>query len=99
MIFVVSVVVSFIAVFLRSFQHKNVIGNHYRSVFLTSYAIALFDVASVYIIIQGGFWIALTSGTGAAFGMVTGMYAHDYLFKKKRGKTQDAELSGKVHHD
>jgi len=97
MIYLASIVVSFIAVFMRGFQHKNVIGDHKRAVFATSYAIALFDVASIYIIIEGGWAVALTSGTGAAFGMVASMYAHDYLFKKKRKNKH--EVSGQVRYD
>lgn len=80
-IYIVSVVVSFVAVFLKGFQHKNVIGNHQRSVFFTSYLMAAFDVATVTLIVQGGWLIALTSGTGAAFGMVAAIRFHDRIFR------------------
>lgn len=82
MLYVLSLVVSFIAVFLKGFQHKNVIGMHYRAVFVTSWAMAAFDVAAVTIIVKGGWWIALTAGTGASFGMVCAMYVHAKLFKE-----------------
>lgn len=82
MLYALSVLVSFIAVFLKGFQHKNVIGGHVRVVFFTSYAMAIFDVASVALIVKGGWMIALTSGTGAAFGMVTAIKLHDRLFRK-----------------
>ena len=85
-IYPLSVGVSFAAVFLKGFQHKNVIGNHQRTVFFTSYAMAVFDVASVTLIVRGGWWIALTSGTGAAFGMVAAIRLHDWLFKRKANK-------------
>jgi hypothetical protein len=76
-----SVATTFAAVFLKGFQHKNVIGNHQKSVFFTSYAMAALDVAAVTIIVQGGWWVALTSGTGAAFGMIAAIRLHDRIFK------------------
>lgn len=81
MIYAISIVVSFTSVFLKGFQHKNVIGNHQRSIFFTSYAMAAFDVAAVTLIVQGGWPIALTSGTGAAFGMIAAVRLHDRLFR------------------
>lgn len=82
MIYLTSVLVSFLSVFLKGFQHKNVIGGHLKSVFITSYLMAVFDVAIVTLIIQGGWVIALTSGTGAAFGMVAAIQTHDKIFQK-----------------
>lgn len=70
---------SFCAVFLKGFQHKNVAGAHYRLIIITSYAMALVDVAVVSIIVKGGWAVALPSGTGAALGMVCAMRLHDYL--------------------
>lgn len=80
-VYALSVGVSFVAVFLKGFQHKNVIGNHQRMVFFTSYAMAAFDVAAVTLIIRGGWPIAVTSGTGAAFGMVAAIRLHDRMFR------------------
>jgi hypothetical protein len=74
---------SFLSVFLKGFQHRNVNGNHLRLVFVTSYAMALMDVAVVGIIVKGGWAIAIPSGTGAACGMVLSMKFHDRLFKRK----------------
>lgn len=80
MIYVISCFVSFVAVALKGFQHKNVIGNHVKTVFLTSYLMAFFDVAAVTLIVKGGWPIALSSGTGAAFGMVFAIKLHDRIF-------------------
>ena len=82
MIYLLSIAVSFVAVFLKGFQHKNVIGNHLKAVFGTSYLMAAFDVAAITIIVEGGWVIAFTSGTGAAFGMVAAIKSHDWLYKK-----------------
>lgn len=78
---VTSVFVSFCAVGLKGFQHKNVIANKQKSVFVTSYLMAALDVVCVGIIIKGGWIIALSSGTGAAFGMIFAMNLHDRIFK------------------
>lgn len=82
MIYVISIMVSFVAVSLKGFQHKNVIGNHLKSVFFTSYLMAAFDVAAVTLIVKGGWPIAITSGTGAAFGMIAAIKLHDWVFRK-----------------
>lgn len=82
-IYALSLVVSFAAVALKGFQHKNVIGGHLKSVFFTSYAMAAFDVAAIYIIVSGGWTIAITAGTGAAFGMIFAIKLHDKVFKPK----------------
>lgn len=79
-----SVLVTFISVFLKGFQHKNVIGGHLKSVVLTSYLMGLFDVASVTLIVKGGAWIALSAGTGASLGMVSSIILHDRIFGSNR---------------
>lgn len=82
-IYAASAMVTFCAVFLKGFQHKNVIGGHMKSVFVTSYLMAAVDVLAVAIVIQGGIWTAISSGTGAALGMVSAIKLHNRLFKEK----------------
>jgi hypothetical protein len=82
LLYVASVFTSFASVFVKIFQTKNVIGDHYKVAFWTSYAVAVLDVATVGFIIEGGWWIALTSGTGAAFGVVTAMKFHDKVVNR-----------------
>lgn len=84
LLYALSIGVSFIAVALKGFQHKNVIGNHLRNIFFTSYLMAAFDVAAVTIIVKGGWWVALTSGTGAAFGMIFAVKFHDWIYKRNK---------------
>jgi uncharacterized membrane protein YjjP (DUF1212 family) len=79
-IYPVSMVLSFFAVFLKGFQLKNVQHDQYGAIALTSYAIAFFEVATVTLILKGGWWIALTSGTGGALGMLFSIYAHRRIF-------------------
>lgn len=80
MIYALSMVLSFCGVFLKGFQLKNIQGEHYKTLTLTSYLIALFEVATVTMIVQGGWWIALSAGTGGAAGMLMSIYAHKRLF-------------------
>lgn len=81
MMYLISAAVSFCSVFLKGFQHKNVIGMHYKLTFFTSFAMAAFDVAAVTIIVKGGWPIAISSGIGASFGMIAAMYLHSRIFK------------------
>jgi hypothetical protein len=76
-LYVASVLTSFISVFVKIFQTKNVMGNHQKLAFFTSYGVAVLDVATINFIIEGGWIIAVTSGTGAAFGVVAAMRVHD----------------------
>lgn len=81
-IYAVSLLASFLVVGLKGFQHKNVIAGNIRATFVTSYLMAAGDVLLVGLIVKGGWLIALTSGTGAAFGMVCSMKLHDRIYKK-----------------
>lgn len=83
-IYIVSLVTSFIVVGIKGFQHKNVIANNLKSTFITSYAMAAAEVLTVSLIVEGGWPIAITAGTGAAFGMVCSMKLHDYIYKKPK---------------
>lgn len=80
MIYLLSFLTTFIGVGLKGFQHKNVIGNHLKSVFITSYVMAVFDVISVALVIQGGWTLVFSAGTGAALGMVLSIKFHDWIY-------------------
>lgn len=79
---VIAFAISFIAIGLRGFQHKNVIGNHRKLVFCTSFAIAVFEVASIGMIVKNGWLVALPLGFGSGLGMLTSMWIHDRFVKK-----------------
>lgn len=87
----------FITVFLKGFQHKNVINDLYLHAGITSYLMATADVVVVgliakSIVIDSNWFVALGSGTGAAFGMVSAMYIHNRFFRKKE------KTDGQVRH-
>ena len=73
--------VSFIAIFLRGFQQMNVIHSKYTMIAVTSYLLALTDVAVVSIIVEHGWNTVLAQGSGAALGMLTSVYIHNRWVK------------------
>ena len=84
-LYALSVLASFVSVFVKIFQTKNVMGDHKRIAFATSYVVAILDVATIKFIVDGGWWIAASSGTGAAFGVITAMWAHDRFIGERYG--------------
>ena len=78
-IYVLGCIVSFISVFLKGFQHQNVIGGHYKLAFVFSYMMAIFDVIVVFLVASNGLKMILPTGTGAAFGIILSMYLHRKL--------------------
>lgn len=74
--------VTFATVFLKGFQHKNVIGGHYRLIAVTSYAMSFCDVFLIGIVAHSGWEISFACGTGAACGMVASVWLHDRLLRR-----------------
>lgn len=74
-----------VSVFLKGFQHKNVISNMYWSTFVTSYFMAFMDVLLISWIVKSESWtIAFASGGGASIGMVSAMYVHNRFMSKSK---------------
>jgi hypothetical protein len=72
--------VTFVSVFLKGFQHKNVIANKLKSIVITSYLMASADVLLVGLIAHEGWILIPFCGTGAALGMYISIKLHDRLF-------------------
>ena len=81
MIQLTTFLVSFIAIFLRGFQQMNVIHSKCTMIAITSYLLALTDVAVVSIIVEHGWNTVLAQGTGAALGMLASVYIHNRWVK------------------
>lgn len=81
MIYLLQFLISLIAVFLKGFQHQNVIGGKYKSAFFFSYGMAVLDVAVISFVVKSGWWSILPVGTGAAIGIVASMYLYRKLNK------------------
>jgi hypothetical protein len=73
-------------VFLRAFQQQNVMGGHYLSAALTSYAIAFAEVAVIVGIVTAGWSAVVWVGTGGAIGVTTAMLAHGFIFNRRETK-------------
>lgn len=74
---------TFIAVALKGYQHKNVIGGHIKSVCFIAYLMYVFDVLAVTLIVKNNWTIVFISALGASLGMFVSIKLHDRLYKKK----------------
>lgn len=81
--YVIQFAVALCTVGLKGFQHKNVQHNHYKLVGVTSFLMAVGDVASVGLIIHNGWWSIIPAGAGAAIGMLGSMWLHERLVRPK----------------
>ena len=79
MIYIVQFLIMFVYVFLKGFQHQNVIGGKYVSAFILSYLMAGFEVACITFVVKQGWYSVLPVGTGAALGIILSMYIYRRL--------------------
>jgi hypothetical protein len=77
-------VAMFLRVFLMGFQSKNVVGNHYRTAFITSLAMGLMEVYVVVGIVDAGWSAAIPVCLGGSTGIVLSMWLHSYLFPQTK---------------
>lgn len=75
--YLIQFVVVLFTVALKGFQYKNVQGNHYRLVGITSFLMAAGDVISIGLIVNNGWWSILPAGAGASIGILGSMWIHD----------------------
>lgn len=80
----VAFLVSLIGVGMRGFQHKNVIGSHYRLIAACSYLIVIGDALTALFVIKVGILITIPAGTGAAIGRVISTWFHDTYIKERK---------------
>jgi hypothetical protein len=72
--------VTFVYVFLRAFQQKNVMHSNYKWMVPTSYGMGVCDVYLIVSIANGNhvlYMAALAMGTGGAAGSVMATYLHN----------------------
>lgn len=73
---------TFMLVFLRGFQQKNVHGNHYFMAAITSTAMSITDIAVVSFVIHHGWAVLPYTATGATLGIISSMWLHSRVVKK-----------------
>jgi hypothetical protein len=81
-ILIIQFFVSLTAVFLKGFQHQNVIGGKYKMAFIFSYMMAVLDVAVISLVVQSGWSSVIPVGTGGAIGIVASMYLYRRIDKE-----------------
>lgn len=97
--YLLATLVTFASVFLKGFQHKNVIANKMKAVVITSYLMACADVLLVGLIAQDGWILIPFCGTGAALGMYLSITLHDRLFGNVNAKTSSGVAPTSVSTD
>lgn len=78
--YVASVFTTFCLAFLKAFQSRNIVGGHYKAAWWFSWLVTSFEVASISLVVAGGWTIIFSAGLGGAIGTVTAMYTHTRLF-------------------
>ena len=76
LVFIIQFGVSFGFIFLKGFQHQNVIGGKYVPAFFLSFVMAAFEVAVVTFVVKNGWSSVIPVGSGAALGIVSSMYLY-----------------------
>jgi len=80
---------SFVFVFLKAFQQRNVAFDHYRWIMPTSMAMAAAEVYVIATIVTTGYSVlaVLGMGTGAGAGGLFAMYLHGKYVGGQHGKS------------
>lgn len=82
--YLISMVLLFCAVFLKGFQHQNVIHRKMKAIFFTSVLMQIFDYAflsfAVAAVLTRSWMFALTSGIAAGIAMVTSIWFFDFIY-------------------
>ena len=74
---------SFLAVFLKAFQQRNVVADKYLAVPIVSFGMAFSEVFIVLGVVDYGLAIAtvLLMGSGGTLGCLSAMIAHKRMFR------------------
>ena len=77
---------SFIFVFLKAFQQRNVAFDHYKWIVPTSFGMAITEVYVIAAIVSTGYSLSavLGMGTGGGLGCLLSMYLHKRFIGRKQ---------------
>jgi len=75
--------IAFISVFLLGFQQKNVMHDKYWGAIFTSFLISMSQFTIYREVVAADTWDWVYMGIGGAVGIVSSMYIHNKLRKKK----------------
>ena len=76
-----ALIATFCIVFLRATQTNNVIFQRYALAAITSYALAICEVAILLIVVDRGWSAVPWIGTGGALGVTSAMWLHRRMMK------------------
>jgi hypothetical protein len=76
-------IATFVSVFFRGFQNKNVVGGYKKMAFFTGYIMNVLDIMVIGLVVNSGVGVVIISGMGAAFGYVVSMQVHEYFVGRK----------------
>ena len=95
------IIASFISVFVKAFQQRNVAFNNYISVPLLSFGMAFTEVYIIINIVElGASWdVIWRLAIGAILGCWTAMYLHNKLHNKGEDRLEDMLKVKKGGHD
>lgn len=81
--------VSFAQIFLVAFNSRNTAQGRYKSAFIVSLLITIFQVLQLKLLVTHHFEIGVivSTGLGGAFGVVGGTYSHKHFMRKKPPET------------
>ncbi len=73
----------FAFVFLKAFQQRNVVGNHYTPIIPISWLMAAAEVYVISVVVRVGFdpVLVFSIGTGSGLGAMAAMATHSRLFR------------------
>lgn len=74
--------ITFAAIFLKGWQHKNVIHDRYVWIVFTSYLMATLDILTIGLVVKYGTDMIIYQGTGAALGMLASVFLHNKMMKR-----------------
>ena len=80
MAYIIGGCTTFVTVFVKGFQYKNVIGGHMKLVAVTAYVMAFLDVFLIGLVSRNDWLIAFPCGLGAMLGMLASIKLHNRMF-------------------
>jgi hypothetical protein len=88
-----SALATFVYVFLRALQQKNVQGDHYWRVLPTSIGMGVGDVILVLLIVKTeSLWMGVTNGIAGGLGCMVAMYLNKHLNLRTTRAKRPAEV-------
>lgn len=81
MLYLLSVLTTFAAAFVKTFQQRNIVNGHVKTAFVTSWAITGLEIATIGFVVSEGWYILFSAGFGGAVGVVAAMKMHKQIFR------------------